>query len=154
MGAARGGMKRLFLIRHAKSSWDDTALADRERPLNERGKRDAPKIGERLASADMVALPKPAPDVYLHAASLLGVAPERCLVVEDSSTGTRAMRAARMAPVIAATLLTMVSGRPSGDVWLGLPFFFCAVLQGLAAFVAIRHFMRHRGSPTTAAAAP
>lgn len=32
-------------------------------------------IGERLASADMVALPKPAPDVYLHAASLLGVAP-------------------------------------------------------------------------------
>ncbi|OVZ68293.1 HAD family hydrolase, partial [Pseudomonas aeruginosa] len=41
-------------------------------------------IGERLASADMVALPKPAPDVYLHAASLLGVAPERCLVVEDS----------------------------------------------------------------------
>ena len=42
----------------------------------------------------MVALPKPAPDVYLHAASLLGVAPERCLVVEDSSTGTRAALAA------------------------------------------------------------
>ena len=53
-------------------------------------------IGERLASADMVALPKPAPDVYLHAASLLGVAPERCLVVEDSSTGTRAALAAGM----------------------------------------------------------
>ncbi len=44
----------------------------------------------------MVALPKPAPDVYLHAASLLGVAPERCLVVEDSSTGTRAALAAGM----------------------------------------------------------
>ncbi|MCT0313253.1 HAD family hydrolase [Pseudomonas aeruginosa] len=53
-------------------------------------------IGERLASADMVALPKPAPDVYLHAASLLGVAPERCLGVEDSSTGTRAALAAGM----------------------------------------------------------
>lgn len=53
-------------------------------------------IGERLASADMVALPKPAPDVYLRAASLLGVAPERCLVVEDSSTGTRAALAAGM----------------------------------------------------------
>ena len=44
----------------------------------------------------MVALPKPAPDVYLHAASLLGVAPEHCLVVEDSSTGTRAALAAGM----------------------------------------------------------
>lgn len=53
MGTARGGMKRLFLIRHAKSSWDDAALADRERPLNERGKRDAPKIGERLARREV-----------------------------------------------------------------------------------------------------
>jgi len=42
-------MKTLFLIRHAKSSWDNTALADKDRPLNDRGKRDAPKAGERLA---------------------------------------------------------------------------------------------------------
>jgi MFS transporter, DHA1 family, tetracycline resistance protein len=59
-----------------------------------------------------------------------------------------------VAPVIAAMLLTTVSGRPPGDVWLGLPFFFCAVLQGLAAFVAIRHFQRQRGTPAAAAAAP
>ena len=44
-------MKTLFLVRHAKSSWDDAALADKDRPLNDRGKRDAPKVGERLASA-------------------------------------------------------------------------------------------------------
>jgi phosphohistidine phosphatase len=44
-------MKTLFLIRHAKSSWDDAALADKDRPLNDRGKRDAPKVGERLAKA-------------------------------------------------------------------------------------------------------
>lgn len=44
-------MKTLFLVRHAKSSWDDPALADKDRPLNERGKRDAPKVGERLAKA-------------------------------------------------------------------------------------------------------
>jgi phosphohistidine phosphatase len=42
-------MKTLFLVRHAKSSWDDPALADEDRPLNARGKRDAPKIGKRLA---------------------------------------------------------------------------------------------------------
>lgn len=46
-------MKRLFLIRHAKSSWDDAALADRDRPLNERGRRDAPKIAGRLARREV-----------------------------------------------------------------------------------------------------
>lgn len=46
-------MKRLFLIRHAKSSWDDAALADRDRPLNERGRSDAPKIGRRLAKREV-----------------------------------------------------------------------------------------------------
>jgi phosphohistidine phosphatase len=39
----------LFLVRHAKSSRDDPALPDKDRPLNDRGKRDAPKMGERLA---------------------------------------------------------------------------------------------------------
>ncbi|MGI8582610.1 MAG: SixA phosphatase family protein [Chitinophagaceae bacterium] len=41
-------MKTLLLIRHAKSSWDDFSLSDFERPLNERGKTDAPKMGKRL----------------------------------------------------------------------------------------------------------
>ena len=42
-------MKTLFLVRHAKSSRDEPALPDKDRPLNDRGKRDAPKMGERLA---------------------------------------------------------------------------------------------------------
>ena len=46
-------MKTLFLIRHAKSSWGDTALPDEDRPLNDRGRRDAPKMGERLAKRDV-----------------------------------------------------------------------------------------------------
>ena len=41
-------MKTLYVIRHAKSSWDDTGIADFERPLNDRGKRDAPRMGKRL----------------------------------------------------------------------------------------------------------
>lgn len=44
-------MKILTLVRHAKSSWKDTSLADRERPLNKRGKRDAPEMGRRIAAA-------------------------------------------------------------------------------------------------------
>src|SRR6202795_306907 len=46
-------MKTLFLIPHAKSSWDDTALADKDRPLDDRGKRDAPKMAKRLAKRDV-----------------------------------------------------------------------------------------------------
>ena len=42
-------MKELILVRHAKSSWEDPALSDHERPLNKRGKRNAPEMGERLA---------------------------------------------------------------------------------------------------------
>lgn len=42
-------MKRLTLVRHAKSSWKDAELADFDRPLNKRGEGDAPRMGERLA---------------------------------------------------------------------------------------------------------
>lgn len=38
-------MKRLYVMRHAKSSWDNAALADFERPLNDRGRDAAPFIG-------------------------------------------------------------------------------------------------------------
>ena len=44
-------MKTLTIVRHAKSSWDDRSLSDRERPLNRRGERDAPTMGQRLADA-------------------------------------------------------------------------------------------------------
>lgn len=41
-------MKRLILMRHAKSSWGDAGLADSDRPLNDRGLRDAPRMGRHL----------------------------------------------------------------------------------------------------------
>lgn len=47
-------MKRLYLIRHAKSSWDDPSLPDFDRPLNARGKKDAPKMGKRLKKRGLV----------------------------------------------------------------------------------------------------
>jgi phosphohistidine phosphatase len=44
-------MKSLTIVRHAKSSWKDRGLSDRERPLNKRGNRDAPMMGKRVADA-------------------------------------------------------------------------------------------------------
>lgn len=41
-------MRLLTLVRHAKSSWDYDELSDFERPLNERGRRDAPEMAQRV----------------------------------------------------------------------------------------------------------
>lgn len=46
-------MKTLLLMRHAKSSWKDPELADHERPLNKRGRKDAPFMGEILREKEL-----------------------------------------------------------------------------------------------------
>ncbi len=46
-------MKTLILVRHAKSSWDNSVLTDFERPLNERGKHDAPQMAKRLKQKEI-----------------------------------------------------------------------------------------------------
>jgi phosphohistidine phosphatase len=46
-------VKTLLLIRHAKSSWDNDTLSDFERPLNDRGKRDAPAMAKRLTEKNI-----------------------------------------------------------------------------------------------------
>lgn len=47
-------MRSIYLVRHAKSSWDSHGLADRDRPLNGRGKNDALKMGRLLAERNEV----------------------------------------------------------------------------------------------------
>jgi len=47
-------MKTLLILRHAKSSWSDPALSDHDRPLNRRGKRDAPRMGELLRREELL----------------------------------------------------------------------------------------------------
>jgi phosphohistidine phosphatase len=44
-------MKTLFIIRHAKSSWENSDIGDVDRPLNDRGKRDAPAMAQRIIKA-------------------------------------------------------------------------------------------------------
>jgi len=51
---------------------------------------------DRIFSAEDVANPKPAPDLFLHAARTLGVAPSDCVVLEDSPLGVQGARAAGM----------------------------------------------------------
>jgi phosphohistidine phosphatase len=56
-------VKRLILMRHAKSSWGSHAVDDHSRPLNSRGRADAPRMGARLAELGW------APDIVLSSDS-------------------------------------------------------------------------------------
>ena len=47
-------MKTLLLMRHAKSGWSDPTLSDHQRPLNERGIRDSPRMARFLAECGLV----------------------------------------------------------------------------------------------------
>ncbi len=45
-------MKKIYLVRHAKSSWKDSSLSDLQRPLNKRGLKNAPEMGQRLSKTN------------------------------------------------------------------------------------------------------
>ena len=82
-------MKTLYLLRHAKSSWSDSSLADRERPLNDRGLESAPRMGERFRergeSVDRM-LSSPARRAHTTAqlfAQNCGFAEENIVIEED-----------------------------------------------------------------------
>ncbi len=55
--------KTLLLLRHAKSSWKDETLADSERPLNERGQHEAPRMGAWLRRQELL------PDLILSSSA-------------------------------------------------------------------------------------
>ena len=46
--------KKILIMRHAKSSWSDEKLKDFDRPLNARGRKDAPKMGRYLKELDII----------------------------------------------------------------------------------------------------
>jgi phosphohistidine phosphatase len=68
-------VKKLFLVRHAKSSWSFPELDDFERPLNKRGKRDAPFMGKLLKEKKIkpdLLLSSPAVRAYITARTIAG----------------------------------------------------------------------------------
>jgi len=68
-----------------------------------------------IVSSDHVPAGKPAPDVYLRAAERLGVAPGRCLVVEDSLNGVRAGKAAGMTVALIPNPSVPAAARADGE---------------------------------------
>ncbi len=69
-------MKQLLVIRHAKSSWGDPSLADFDRPLNKRGKRNAPQMGRILRDDGFI------PDTLLSSPALRAASTARAIAGE------------------------------------------------------------------------
>lgn len=71
----------------------------RERALQKLARCGLLPYFDAVVTGSDVAHPKPAPDIYLLAASTLGVGPGECVVLEDSAAGVRAALAAGMTPI-------------------------------------------------------
>ena len=69
-------MKKLTLIRHAKSDWDHPSLSDHERPLNKRGKRAAPAVGRELARREVK------PDLILSSTAVRALTTAQAIAAE------------------------------------------------------------------------
>ena len=79
-------MKTLLLVRHAKSSHAEPTISDHDRPLNQRGEKEAPQIGVHLAETDS------APDWILSSTALRARETARHLAEACGFTGTIDLR--------------------------------------------------------------
>lgn len=70
-------MKTLLVLRHAKSSWKNATLADYERPLNGRGKRDALRMGELIRKEEIV------PDLIISSSAVRALATAEAVALES-----------------------------------------------------------------------
>ncbi len=105
-------MKTLLLVRHAKSDWSDSSLADFDRPLNARGQHDAPQMAAYLQERDLVPLEmvtSPANRAYTTArlfAEGLGLVENDLSVREDlyEASAATILLAIRELPDLASTV--------------------------------------------------
>ncbi len=89
-----GAMQAVAAVTLPKAVASSSTAAGLERKLKQTGLWAA--FAPHVYSAEHVARAKPAPDLFLHAAAALGVAPSECLVIEDSVNGVAAGKAAGM----------------------------------------------------------
>jgi phosphohistidine phosphatase len=96
--------KTLFLVRHAKSSRDDPTLPDRDRPLTDRGERDAPKMGRRLAKRHVD------PDLLLSSPATRALATTRILARKLHCKRKNIVKDPRLYPGRPAEMLRVIQG--------------------------------------------
>ncbi len=96
-------MKKVLLIRHAKSSWSHPALSDHQRPLAERGRRDAPKMGRRLVIRDIM------PDLILSSDAVRALKTAMVIAKELSYPVSKILRTQRLYHASAQSMLSLIT---------------------------------------------
>lgn len=100
-------MRTLLLLRHGKSSWDDPGLTDAARPLADRGRRAAPKMGRWLVARGLL------PDVIVSSPAVRARS-TALLVAEAAGFVGSIVFDARIYEATPAVLLEVVRGLPEG----------------------------------------
>lgn len=98
-------MKRLTLVRHAKSDWSLAGQADWDRPLNKRGQRDAPEMARRLRSRRLK------PDLILTSPAVRAVSTAAVMARELKVPAAQLLQDERLYLATPADLLTVVRER-------------------------------------------
>lgn len=101
-------MRLLTVVRHAKSSWDDSKLSDFERPLNERGRRDAPAMARRLLKVP------PRPDLLISSPATRALTTARIFADEAGIKTQDLAIDAKIYDASVDTLLKVVRGLDDG----------------------------------------
>ena len=99
-------MKQLILIRHAKSSWDHPDRSDHERPLNERGRADAPVMAQWLAGRI------PPPDLLISSTARRAQETARCFARALQLSTEQCCNEARIYEASLNDLLALISALP------------------------------------------
>ena len=107
-------MKIITLIRHAKSSWDYSQLTDFERPLNDRGRRDAPAMAQRLKRAGL------RPDLLLSSPALRAISTARLFAETFGVAAEKIAVESKLYEARPATILGVIQGLEDrhDEVWL------------------------------------
>jgi phosphohistidine phosphatase len=104
-------MRRLILMRHAKSSWDEPTLKDHLRPLNDRGRRSATLVGEWLRDHGpppdhaLVSDAVRARQTWDGAAAIIGAAPAQAVADLYAAGPDTMLRVLRQAPDVPTVLM-------------------------------------------------
>jgi phosphohistidine phosphatase len=132
-------MKTVYLIRHAKSSWDDEDLADFDRPLNDRGEKDAPRMGKRLHDRAVV------PDVIYSSPALRAITTAK-IIAEHIGYAAKNIKAdRRMYNADEDMLLEIMNSVPDGNNCI----FMVAHNPGITAFANALFTQSIENIPTT-----
>jgi len=96
--------KELLLVRHAKSSWDDPYLDDHDRPLNERGLRNAPEMGKRLQGSGI------RPEFWISSTALRAITTAKIIASQIGFSGEQIQRSKDLYHASATELQKFIAG--------------------------------------------